>query len=96
MEHIQLMSQMMGIRSNQNVTIAGGIYQVKTADDGMHADETLTISDGNIDITESYEGLEGLNIKVSGGTITLVSSDDGMMRQVVMIIVVLEVSRVKH
>lgn len=67
-----------GIRSNQNVTIAGGIYQIKTADDGMHADETLTISDGNIDITESYEGLEGLNIKVSGGTITLVSSDDGI------------------
>lgn len=42
-----------------------------------HADETLTITAGAIHITESYEGVEAVHIKVQGGDISLVASDDG-------------------
>ena len=40
--------------------------------------ETLTITSGTIDITTSYEGLEGLHIKILGGDIKLVATDDGI------------------
>ncbi len=38
----------------------------------------MTVTAGNIDISESYEGLEALNIKVSGGNLYINSSGDGM------------------
>lgn len=67
-----------GLHSNGSVTLTGGSFTVATGDDGFHAEENLTITAGTILITESYEGLEGLHIAVSGGEITLVSSDDGL------------------
>ena len=66
------------IHANGNVTIAGGSFTIETGDDGFHADETLTICGGTIVIAESYEGLEGLDILVSGGNISITSSDDGI------------------
>ena len=66
------------VHSNMNITVGGGIYEIASGDDAFHADETLTITSGTINITESYEGLEGLHIDVSGGDITLVASDDGL------------------
>lgn len=43
---------------------------ITAEDDGMHADGTLSISGGTIDIEKSYEGLEGLEIDISGGKST--------------------------
>lgn len=59
------------------VYIEGGSFKLSSDDDGIHASGALTICGGTIDITQSYEGIEGKNIVVSGGTISLVSSDDG-------------------
>lgn len=67
-----------GIHSNGSLMIKGGDFAIKTGDDGFHADETLTIQDGTILITESYEGLEGLHVKIEGGDINLTASDDGV------------------
>lgn len=67
-----------GVHSNGNLTVNGGNLTIKTGDDGFHADETLTIQDGTILITESYEGIEGLHVKIEGGDITLTASDDGV------------------
>lgn len=41
-------------------------------------DDTLSISSGTIDITRSYEGLEGAKVLISGGKISIVASDDGI------------------
>jgi len=38
----------------------------------------LTITSGKIEISESYEGLEALHIKINGGEIKLVAGDDGL------------------
>lgn len=54
-----------------NITIAAG-------DDGITASSSLQIDDGIVDITESYEGLEGQNILINGGKISIISSDDGI------------------
>jgi len=66
------------VHSNTSVTINGGSFEIASGDDAFHADETLKITAGKINITESYEGLEGLDIAVSGGEINLVASDDGL------------------
>jgi len=66
------------IHSNACITVSAGTFAIETGDDGFHADDTLLISGGTIDIAECYEGLEGLHVKVEGGDIKLVSSDDGI------------------
>lgn len=63
--------------SNGSMAIEGGTYTVTSGDDAFHADETLEVTDGSMNITECYEGLEGLEVNVSGGDITLTASDDG-------------------
>ncbi len=67
-----------GIHSNGSITVTGGSFQIATGDDGFHADDALNISGGTIRITESYEGLEGLTISVSGGETSIKASDDGL------------------
>ena len=66
------------VHSNASITVNGGIFEIASGDDAVHADETLTITAGAIHITESYEGLEAVHIKVQGGDISLVASDDGL------------------
>ena len=67
-----------GLHSNGSMTISGGTYEVASGDDGSHAEETLKVTSGTISITECYEGLEALDIEVSGGDISLVATDDGL------------------
>ncbi len=66
------------IHSNTSVIINGGTFEIASGDDAVHAEEDLTITAGAINVTESYEGLEALNISVQGGDIKIVSSDDGL------------------
>ncbi len=66
------------IHSDVSLTINGGTFTIASGGDAVHAEDTLTVTAGKIDISESYEGLEALNIKVMGGDIKLVASDDGL------------------
>lgn len=66
------------LHSNADLTVTGGSFAIASGDDAFHADGSLFISGGAIDISKSYEGLEGNYITVSGGDIRLVSSDDGI------------------
>ena len=61
-----------------NVTISGGTLTLYSDDDGLHADNVLTISGGEIDITNSYEGVEGKTINIGGGRTHITSSDDAV------------------
>lgn len=66
------------LHSNTSVYINGGTYTIATGDDAFHGEEKLVITAGAIDISNSYEGLEALNITVSGGDISIQSTDDGI------------------
>lgn len=64
--------------SNGNLFYNGGTSTINTGDDGLHADDVLQINDGTIEIAGSYEGLEGSEIYVAGGKVTVNASDDGV------------------
>ncbi len=66
------------VHSNADIKIAGGTFAVAAGDDAFHADTALEIDAGEINITKSYEGLEGMTIYICGGNISVVSSDDGL------------------
>ena len=47
-------------------------------DDGLHSDNVLRIAGGTVRITESAEGIEGAYMYLSGGDVSVVSTDDGI------------------
>ncbi|MBR0418643.1 MAG: carbohydrate-binding domain-containing protein [Erysipelotrichaceae bacterium] len=71
-----------GINAGYDMTILSGTVNVSAGDDGIHADRILTIgNDGNgptINITKSYEGLEGTIVNLFGGKGSIKASDDGI------------------
>ncbi|MGH1506201.1 MAG: carbohydrate-binding domain-containing protein [Acidimicrobiales bacterium] len=60
------------------VHITGGSIRVDSGDDAIKAQTSMTIDGGTIEIVDSVEGLEALNITINGGDITLYASDDGI------------------
>ena len=69
-----------------DVTVSGGTLTLASGDDAVHADNDLVIgvkgssstSNPKIDITASYEGLEGTTVSVYSGDIDVAASDDGV------------------
>lgn len=61
-----------------NVTVFGGTLTLYSNDDGIHADGILTVSGGSVTVENSYEGLEGTFVNISGGDINIISADDGI------------------
>lgn len=67
-----------GIAAEETLQIDGGSMTIAAGDDGVHSDRDLIITDGTIDVTKSYEGLEGMTVTIEDGDISVVSSDDGL------------------
>ncbi len=69
-----------------DVTVSGGTLTFASGDDAVHADNDLVVgvqgssstSNPKIDITASYEGLEGTTVSVYSGDIDVAASDDGV------------------
>lgn len=69
-----------------DVTVSGGTLTLASGDDAVHADNDLVVgvqgssstSNPKIDITASYEGLEGTTVSVYSGDIDVAASDNGV------------------
>lgn len=66
------------VHANVSLLVNGGGFIIATGDDGMHADATLTINSGDIQITQSYEGIESAVLVINDGNIRIAASDDGI------------------
>lgn len=67
-----------GIHCNRDILISGGNLTISSGDDGVHADDNLQVDGGTIDIKKCCEGLEGVQITLNDGDISIVASDDGI------------------
>lgn len=67
-----------GIHCNEDILISGGNLTISSGDDGIHADDNLQVDGGTIDIKKCCEGLEGVQITLNDGDISIVASDDGI------------------
>ena len=67
-----------GTESDSFFYMADGSLTISSGDDGIHADAAVIIEGGTIVVNESYEGIEGLSISISGGSTTVTAGDDGL------------------
>lgn len=58
--------------------ITGGTITVESGDDAIKAETSLIIDGGDITVPNSVEALEATNITITGGTLDLYATDDGM------------------
>ncbi|MBQ3318617.1 carbohydrate-binding domain-containing protein [Candidatus Saccharibacteria bacterium] len=66
-----------GINTNDSAVFKGGTFKISATGDGIHTDGYFEIDGGAFDIT-AREGLEGTEVKINDGTITISASDDGI------------------
>ena len=73
-----------GINADQVMKLVGGSYAINTDDDAIKSEYYIYIgapcsTEGpTINVTASYEGIEGANIFIYGGDIQVEASDDAM------------------
>ncbi|MDE5873860.1 MAG: carbohydrate-binding domain-containing protein [Lachnospiraceae bacterium] len=60
------------------VYIENGILNINAGDDGIHGTTNVKVAGGSIDISTCYEGIESRVVEIAGGSINIVSSDDGI------------------
>lgn len=66
------------LHASGSILVTDGTLTLSTSDDGIHADKILSISGGETAIVKSYEGLEGYEVMISGGSVSVTASDDGV------------------
>lgn len=66
------------IHAGSPVSISGGVFDISAGDDGIHSDAAVTITDCDMTIRTCYEGIEGSDVGIAGGSITIYPQDDGI------------------
>lgn len=67
-----------GLTGQGNVTIEGGTISISSEDDALRADNTLTVTGGSMSIISLTEGVEANHVRISGGTMHIFGTDDGI------------------
>ena len=67
-----------GTTGEGSVNLNGGTIIATSKDDAIHADYILTIDGANVNIKESYEGLEANQVLMKSGYAKVVAQDDGV------------------
>ena len=67
-----------GLKSGGGIVIEDGKFNIDSIDDAIHSNGMIRIEGGTIVIPRCYEGIESSFIEISGGTISLTASDDGI------------------
>lgn len=61
-----------------SISVNGGTIEISSGDDAVHAESDLTIKDGSLTVVQSHEGLEAVNVLITGGILSVTAEDDGI------------------
>jgi len=75
---LDLTAGMDGIDAFTAATVRDGDLVIAAGDDAIHSETLVEVDGGTIDVTRSYEGLEGTRILITNGLISIVAEDDGL------------------
>lgn len=75
-----------GIKSNDDVVITGGTYDITSAENGIRAHDSVSISDGTFTIDSGKDGIHSEDsddetvgtVLITGGTFRIEADDDGI------------------
>ncbi|MFN8346143.1 MAG: carbohydrate-binding domain-containing protein [Spirosomataceae bacterium] len=67
-----------GFKSDGDFIMNNGELTIAATDDGIKSEKSVTINDGTINITKSYEGIESITITFAGGVTNVTASNDGI------------------
>ena len=66
------------LHCGDTLTVNGGTIKAASADDALHSDKYLYVKGGKITVTDSYEGIEAMQIYVKDGDLTIYAYDDAL------------------
>lgn len=66
------------LRGKDCLKVADGTFTVNAGDDAFHTEAYLYMKGGAVNVEACYEGYEGEQVIISGGTHTIVASDDAL------------------
>ena len=67
-----------GFHVNDSMRIMDASITITAEDDGIHTDTDFVMTSGSVTIDQCYEGIEALTVDITGGTIEMYPTDDGI------------------
>lgn len=72
-------TSMKGLKSDNDLLVNGGSFEINSADDAVHSNTSVTINGGNLEIASGDDGIHAEDtVTVSDGTINITESYEGL------------------
>jgi trimeric autotransporter adhesin len=71
-------SEAKGFKSDGAFVMNNGQLDISATDDGLKSETSITVNDGKINVTKSYEAMESIQIIINGGVTNLAATNDGV------------------
>lgn len=70
---------MKGLKAGANILIAGGVFNIDSADDSLNSNGTITLDEGELNLTSGDDGMHAnTSLMVNGGTLNIAKSYEGI------------------
>ncbi len=68
-----------GIKAASDILIDGGVFNIKSQDDCIHSNNTISITNGSFDLSSGDDGIHAdTDLSISGGSISISKSYEGI------------------